>query len=345
VRTHHDTTTYRRQTSRADGGVVVAYATLLVTVGIIAAIYALLAIGLNVHWGDTGLLNFAHAGFFAVGAYTTTILTTPAGSGLLAERAIGFDLPVVAGVVGAMLLAGAVGIVIALTSVRLEGDYLAMVTLSAAEMIRLVITNESWLTSGAQGIKNIPRPASGTFPLEVGGVVVGYDLFYLVLTLGVLAVTFLLFRRLSGSPFGRVLHAIREDEDVPRALGKRTPVFKLKSFGLGAAVAGLAGALWAHFFFAINPTMFLPSLTFSVWAAVIIGGAGSYIGAIAGTVFLVGIRQVTRFLPSDIPLSSEIPFIRLMVIGAALIVVLYYRPQGLFGDRERMAAGQSMEGE
>jgi branched-chain amino acid transport system permease protein len=322
-----------------------AYETLLVTIGIIVAVYSMLAIGMNMHWGDTGLLNFAHAGFFAVGAYSSAILTTPGGSGLLAERVVGFDLPVVVGLVVGTVLAAVVGVVIALTSVRLEGDYLAMVTLSAAEFIRLFITNESWLTSGAQGINDIPRPASGVFPLDVGGFVVGYDLFYLGLVLALLAGIFVVFRRLSTSPFGRVLHAIREDEDVPRALGKRTAVFKLKSFGLGAAVAGLAGGLWAHFFFAITPTQFLPSLTFSVWAAVIIGGAGSYVGAIAGTVFIVGIRQVTRFIPNSVPFSSDLPFIRLIVIGIALIVVLYYRPEGLFGDRERLAAGQSMEGE
>ena len=109
-----------------------AYASLLVTVGIIIGIYSLLAVGMNMHWGDTGLLNFAHAGFFAVGAYTSAILTTPGGSGLLAERIVGFDLPVVVGLVAATTLAALVGVIIALTSVRLEGDYLAMVTLSAA---------------------------------------------------------------------------------------------------------------------------------------------------------------------------------------------------------------------
>ncbi|WP_435348909.1 branched-chain amino acid ABC transporter permease [Haloarchaeobius sp. HRN-SO-5] len=321
------------------------YTTLLVTVGIIAGLYALLAIGMNVHWGDTGLLNFAHAGFFAVGAYTSTILTTPTAEGLLAERVVGFQFPVVAGVLGGTMLAAVVGVVVALTSIRLEGDYLAMVTLSAAEMIRLVITNESWLTSGAQGIKNIPRPFDGAFPLDLSGFVVGYDLFYLLVVLAIVAASYAVFERLSSSPFGRVLHAIREDEDVPRALGKRTSTFKLKSFGLGAGVAGLAGALWAHYFFAITPTMFLPTLTFSIWAAVIIGGAGSYAGAILGTIFIVGIRQATRFLPSDLPFSSELPFIRLMIIGAALIVVLYYRPQGLLGDEERMRAGQTLEGE
>lgn len=320
------------------------YATLLVSVGIIMSIYALLAIGMNMHWGDTGLLNFAHAGFFAVGAYTSTILTTAAGEGTLAARVVGFELPILVGMLSATVLAGIIGVIIALTSIRLDGDYLAMVTLSAAEFIRLFITNESWLTAGAQGINNIPRPLAGAFPLVTGGVEIGYDLFYLAFVVLIVAGSYLVFNRLSKSPFGRVLHAIREDEDVPRALGKRTSMFKLKSFGIGAAIAGLAGALWAHYFFAITPIQFLPALTFSIWAAVIIGGAGSYGGAIVGTVFILGIRQVTRFLPSDIPFNSELPFLRLIIIGIALIVILYYRPQGILGDKERLAAGQSMEG-
>jgi ABC-type branched-subunit amino acid transport system permease subunit len=136
-----------------------------------------------------------------------------------------------------------------------------------------------------------------------------------------------------------VLHAIREDEDVPKALGRNTTQFKLKSFGLGAAVAGLAGSLWAHFIFALQPTMFTPDLTFSVWAAVIIGGAGSYLGAITGMTLITLIRQVTRFIPSDIPLGSKLPYIRLIIIGALLVLILYYRPEGLLGNKERALAG------
>jgi len=311
---------------------------LLLVVGIITGIYALLSIGLNMHWGDTGLLNFAHASFFAVGAYTSAILTTPPpSSGLLATRVVGWDLPVVAGMAAAPVLAGLLGVGIAVTSVRLEGDYLAMVTLSVAEMVRLGIHNEAWLTSGTQQIKNIPRPLSGAVPVR-------YDLFYFGLVVLAVVVGTLVFRRFSTGPFGRVLHAIREDEAVPRALGKDTTRFKLKSFGLGAAIAGLAGALWAHYFYAIAPSMFAPGLTFSIWAAVIIGGAGSYGGVLVGTAFIVGVRQGTRFIPADVPFSGDLPYIRLMLIGAALIAVLYFRPQGLFGDAERLRA-DSLEGE
>ncbi|WP_135825047.1 branched-chain amino acid ABC transporter permease [Halorussus ruber] len=305
---------------------------LALLVATIMGVYSLLAIGLNMHWGDTGLLNFAHAAFFAIGAYTSAILTTPPETGLLANRTVGASYPIFVGLLAGATLAAAAGVLIAVTSVRLEGDYLAMVTLSFAELIRLVIHNEGWLTSGAQSLKGIERPLEGSVPIR-------YDLFYFLLVLGVVAGSYLLFRRLAGSPFGRVLHAVREDEEVPLALGKDTTWFKLKSFGLGAAIAGLAGGLWAHYVYAITPNMFLPSLTFTIWAAVIIGGAGSYLGAIVGTAFIVGIRQVTRFVPSDVPFASDLPYIRLVVIGVLLIAVLYYRPYGLLGDEERMLAG------
>lgn len=314
---------------------------LLLVVGIIAGVYSLLAIGMNIHWGDTGLLNFAHAAFFAVGAYTSAILTTPVlETGLLAERVVGFDLPVVAGIAAGTMLAAGLGFVIATTSVRLEGDYLAMVTLSSAELVRLVIHNEAWLTTGAQTLKNIPRPLEST----VTTLPVSYDLFYFLLVWGLVAVTYLLFERMSSGPFGRVLHAIRENDDVALALGKDVSRFKLKSFAIGAGVAGLAGSLWAHYVYAISPVMFLPSLTFLIWTAVILGGAGSYAGAILGAVVIVVLRQVTRFIPGSVPFADQLPYIRLMFVGVVLVVVLYYRPEGLLGNAQRLQAGTS-EGE
>ena len=305
---------------------------LLLVVGIIAGVYSLLAIGMNIHWGDTGLLNFAHAAFFAVGAYTSAILTTPVlETGLLAERVVGFDLPVVAGIAAGTVLAAGLGFVIATTSVRLEGDYLAMVTLSSAELVRLVIHNEAWLTTGAQTLKNIPRPLEST----VTTLPVSYDLFYFLLVWGLVAVTYLLFERMSSGPFGRVLHAIRENDDVALALGKDVSRFKLKSFAIGAGVAGLAGSLWAHYVYAISPVMFLPSLTFLIWTAVILGGAGSYAGAILGAVVIVVLRQVTRFIPGSVLFAEQLPSLRLLFDGVVLVVVLYYRLEGLQGDAHR----------
>lgn len=316
---------------------------LVLYVLIVMGIYSLLSIGMNMHWGDTGLLNFAHAGFFAAGAYTSAILTTPVeGVTLLQNRVVGFDFPIVIGIIAAGLVAALFGVLIGITSVRLEGDYLAIVTLASAEILRLLIGNEEWLTSGHQTLKNIPRPLEGTIPetLPIVGEA-AYDAFYFGMVLVLVVGAYILFRHLSRSPFGRVLHAIREDEDVPMALGKDTGWFKLKAFGLGAGIAGVAGALWAHYVFAIQPVMFLPNITFMIWAAVILGGAGNYFGAIVGTAVIVSIQQITRFLPSDIPLGDKMVYIRLMVIGALLIAVLYYRPYGLFGDKERSLAGMS----
>lgn len=306
-------------------------------VGIFIGIYGVLAIGLNVHWGDSGLLNFAHAGFFMIGAYTSALLTTPlpAGAGALADRVVGFDLPVVVGMLAATLVTMVVGVAIASTSIRLRGDYLAMVTLSAAEIMRAVVTNEGWLTAGTKAIRDIPKPlesVGATLPF-------GYDLFYFIFTWVVVGVVIWLMTRMSNSPFGRTLRGLREDEIVLKALGRNTEVLKLKAFAIGAGLAGLAGAMYAHYFTVIQPSTFGPVLTFSIWTAIIIGGPGSYVGAVLGMAFIRVIEQATRYVPRNVPLSSDMPYIRLMVIGILLLVVLYFRPQGLLGDKQRLMAG------
>lgn len=303
-------------------------------VAVIIGINALLAISLNIQFGEAGLLNFGVAGFFAVGAYTSAILTTPVDETGFVVRTVGYDLPIVAGVIAGTILAGIVGLGIATTSIRLEGDYLAIVTLAFAEIIRLLIRNMESVTGGVQALRDIRRPLSGIFGAN-------YSVFYLLLVLALMAGVLAVFYRLSNSAFGRVLHAIREDEMVPKALGKDTIVFKLKAFAVGAAAAGLAGALWAHYSYAITPEMFNPVKTFDIWAAVIIGGAGSYLGAIVGTTFIIGISQLTRFIPDTVPFSAELPLIRQILIASLMILILYYRPYGILGNKERGLAGKS----
>jgi len=312
----------------------IAELNLLFLVLIFMGIYAILALGLNFQWGDTGLLNFAHAGLFAIGAYTTAVLTTAVPDNDLAPRAIGLEFPIVVGILCGMGLAAVTGVLIAATSIRLRGDYFAMVTLSFGETIRFIIANEEWLTGGVQSLTGIGRPLDDR-------IVFNYDMFYVVVIgAGVLG-TYLLVRYLSESPFGRVLHGIREDEGVAKALGKNTAKFKLESFGIGAALAGLAGGLWAHYLQALTPGMFTPSVLFFVWAAVIVGGSGSHRGAIGGAIIIVGMQQATRFLPQDIPFADNLPHVRVILIGLILIGILYYRPYGIWGDKERMAAGDS----
>jgi branched-chain amino acid transport system permease protein len=305
---------------------------LVLVVGIIAGIYALLAIGLNLQWGDAGILNFAHVAFFMIGAYTSAILASPTSESAYAlGREVGFNLPIAAGIVAGTVVAGLVGVIVALFSVRVDGDYLAMITLAFAEGIWLVVKNEEWLTGGSLALSGIPRPLSGALP-------VNYDLFYFLLVWVAVGGSYLAFRRLSRSPFGRVLHAVREDDKAALSLGKNTMAYKLKAFGLGAALAGFAGTLLAHYMYAIVPTMFVLVITLEIWIAVIVGGSGSYEGVILGTLFVLGVGQATRYLPQGIPFSGELPYVRQILIGVILILVLYYRPNGILGDSTQVQA-------
>lgn len=309
------------------------YSSLIFTVGVLIGIYTLLAMGLNMHWGETGLMNLAHAAFFGVGAYTTTILTTAPRGGSLFDRTVGFDLPIVVGILAAMAFTGFLGVLIATTSLRVEDDYLAVVTLGLSLILELVVGGESWLTGGVQGISSIPRPLADVVGTD------SYNLFYFVVVWVLVGVVYLAFRRLQKSPFGRVLWSIREDEQVPKALGKRTFLFKLKAFGLGAAVAGLGGALWAHFSRAIAPALLEPNLTFLILTAIIVGGAGSYLGAVVGTVTLLSLYQAVEYIQFSGPVGDKLPFLRLILIGSLLILVMYFRPYGLLGNAERKSAG------
>lgn len=314
-------------------GVLAQYGSLILTVGVVIGIYSLLAIGLNLHWGDAGLMNLAHAAFFGIGAYTTAILTTAPRGGAFVDRAVGFELPIPFGLAVAMVVTAILGVLVATTSVRVEDDYLAVVTLGLALIAELLVSGESWLTGGVQGISNVPRPLAGVVGIE------NYNLFYFLLVWAAVVVAYLLFRRLQASPFGRALWSIREDEQVPIALGKRTTAFKLKAFGIGAGLAGLAGGFWAHYSRAISPELLEPHLMFLILTAIIVGGTGSYLGAVVGTVVLMSIYQAVEYVQWSGPLGDDLPFIRMMVVGVALIVVMYYRPYGLLGNPARKSAG------
>jgi branched-chain amino acid transport system permease protein len=319
-----------------------SFHSLLLTVAIIMAIWGLLGLGLNLNYGDTGLLNFAHVGFFGIGAYTSAILTVPPPTGQLADRVVGFDMPIVVGILAGTVVAALAGLLFALPSAQLDGDYFAIVTLSLAEISRFILTNEKWLTAGVKGLNNIPRPLSG----QVQAAGVDYNLFYLPLIIAVMIVSLLVLKRLTESPFGRILHAVREDEQVPKALGKNTYRAKLKSFGIAAGLAGLAGGLWAHWSYALTPFQFNPNITFLIWTGIILGGIGNHYGALLGTFIIVFLREATRLLP-DLPfgLSDDVQFLRLILIGALLIAVLYFRPHGIMGDKERLSAGTTGGGE
>lgn len=290
----------------------------------LAGIYGLLSLGLNVQFGFTGQVNFGIAGFFAVGAYASAILTTPASDFHLG----GFALPVGLGLVGAMVVSGVVGLAIGWVTRGLRADYLAIGTIGIAEILRLVLKNEDWLTNGVRGIPGIPRPLAD---LEAGGAVI-----MLVLVLAVIAGVYFLLERARRAPWGRVLRAIREEESAVAACGKNVGGFRLQAFVLGSMVMGLAGGLYAHFVGFISPEAFEPRFaTFLVWVMLIAGGAANNAGALVGALLIwliwSGTELVTGLLPPE--WASQGSALRILLIGVLLEVILLWRPQGLLPER------------
>jgi branched-chain amino acid transport system permease protein len=316
---------------------VVGVGVALLSIGTIALVYAMLTMGLNVHYGYTGLLNFGHVAFFAAGAYTSALLTMPP-PGPSANYTVALALPMPwalpLSLVAAALVGGALATLVGLTSVRLGTHYLAVATFALAGIFEDVLVNEAWLTAGTFGLNSVPRP--GRALLGPQGWQLGYFLFALCLTVGV----YLVVERLDDAPFGRLLRGVRESEDAAEALGKDTARVKLRSFAIGGMIAGLAGAVYAHYIGSVVAVTFVALVTFLVWVALLLGGAGSNLGAVVGAVVLVAFREGTRYLPDLGGSATLLPSLRFVVIGFLLILVVRFRPAGLFGDpNELVLAG------
>jgi branched-chain amino acid transport system permease protein len=288
----------------------------LSAIGVMALIYALLSLGLNLQFGLTRLVNFGVVAFFAIGAYT---------SGLLALA----GWPLLLSFTAAACAAAAAALPIGLLSLRLRDDYLAIVTLGFAEAVRIVIQQESWLTQGVQGLPGLPKLFASLGPAS------DFAIFGTLLATTLIVAWFTL--RLGRSPFGRLLRAIGDDEAAVSALGKDPAWFKVKVFMLGAGLAGLAGAFYAHFITFITPEQFIPLVTFYVWMGLIMGGAGSVRGALFGSLALIVVLEGSRFAKDWIPGVSEVGMasLRLAAVGVALILITMYRPQGLFGGQKK----------
>jgi branched-chain amino acid transport system permease protein len=278
-------------------------------------VYAMLSLGLNVQWGLTGLVNLGHVGFFAVGAYTSALLSK-------------LGVPFLPSVAMAMVSAAFFGALVALTTLRLKEDFLAIATLGFSEVLRLFLINESWLTGGANGVTDIPRPLQGFF--------LPNDLSYLLMLAGVVTLLFLLLERFRRSPYGRMLRAIREDEIVAATAGKNVFRSKVQAFSLGAAMAGLAGAFYAHYLVYIAPEMFIPMVSINVWVALIAGGSGNNKGAILGAFVLMGFLEGTRFLKDFIPIISgfRLAAVREILVGVSLVLLMIYRQEGIIPEEK-----------
>ena len=295
----------------------------LVAMATFGTIYAMLALSLNVMWGMAGMANLGVVGFYAVGAYCSAILTTVAG----ASVALGLATAIVGTAVVAALTT--------LGLTRLRDDYLAIVTLGFAEVVRIVAENEAWLTRGTDGISGIPQPLKGTLGPD-------FNIAYLAFCLVVLASVVFLLERVRRSPFGRVLRAIREDSQIAAFSGKNVLIFKVKAFAIGGAIAGLAGALYGHYSSYIVPELYVPLLTIYIFLALTAGGVGNNWGAVIGAFAVVFFLESTRFLVEIIPwLSAErLAAIREFTVGFCFLLILIYRPRGLLPEPlPRIASG------
>jgi len=281
----------------------IAYASFFL---IMALINGIVCLGLNVQWGQTGLFNVGIAGFVAIGAYVSALLTTPPGDGHLG----GFGLPVAVGWVAAMAASAAASAFVGALTLRLRSDYLAITTF---------------------GVAFIPRPFDSLAQTPVL-----YDLANLALVGTIVLVLYFALERLARSPWGRVLRAIREDERAAMALGKNPTRYRLEAFALGGALMGLSGAIEAHFIGFIAPDDYLSSLTFQVWAMLIVGGSGNNLGALLGAGIVWALWTVSGLLISDfVPagLEARAAALRIVAIGVLLATMIVARPRGLIGER------------
>jgi len=288
----------------------------LTVMAISAGIYALLALGVNLTWGMAGMVNLGLAGFFAVGGYTTALLTKS-----------GVAIPL--GIVAAAFAAAATGAGVAVITARLRADYLAIVTLGFSESVRIAAANEIWLTNGSDGIAGIPGPWRGVLPPQQ------FNLLFLAIVIVVLIATFAVLQRLVHAPFGRVLRAIRDDEDVAAVAGKHVLAFKVKAFAVGAAVLGVSGALYAHETSFIAPDIFAPLLTLNIILALVAGGIGNNLGAVLGAVLIVALLEGTRFAAPLLPFlaPAQIAAVRELLVSVLLLVILRVLPAGIVPER------------
>ncbi|HSL57739.1 MAG TPA: branched-chain amino acid ABC transporter permease [Acidimicrobiales bacterium] len=313
-------------------------------IGVQGAAFALAAVGLNLHFGYTGLLNFGHIAFFAVGAYTMAIAV---------DSGLSLWLAIPLGLVAAAVL----GLVIGAATLRLRADYLAITTIAVGEIIR-IFARSTWaegVTGGVFGLQGFADDFFALNPFSPGQYGI-WDITFSerslwVMTVGwaLVALTSLLVWGLTRSPWGRVVKAIREDEDAARALGKNVFSFKIQSLCIGGAIGALAGMLLALEAQAVVPDRYLPQTTFFVWTVMILGGAGTIRGPIAGALvfwfillFTEGILREgieSGVIPDWLLTSQQLGAVRFALVGLLLMLLMIWRPQGMFGKREEVLIG------
>jgi ABC-type branched-subunit amino acid transport system permease subunit len=296
-----------------------------------AGVFVLLAVGLNVVVGLAGLLDLGYAAFFAIGAYTYAYSNSPFS---------GLNLPFLPMLIVGAAMAAIFGIALGAPTLRLRGDYLAIMTLGFGEIVPIVFLNLERYTQGTNGIGGIYRPEP--LPL-LGGFSAISPFNYFVLMVGIVTIVMILLYRLQDSRIGRAWMAIREDELAAAATGINTVTTKLLAFALGATTSGLAGVFNASKLTIVSPDQFLFTVSFTVLAMVILGGMGNIWGAAAGA-FIVYMIQVVLlkqlnaiFEVFPVPILKDINFTeyQFLLYGLALVLMMLLRPEGLFPSQRR----------
>jgi branched-chain amino acid transport system permease protein len=313
---------------------------LLAMIGPVTAGYALSAIGLNLQFGYAGLLNFGHVAFMLVGAY---------GAAITVEFGGPLWLGVIVGIAAAVLL----GLLLGIPTLRLRADYFAITSIAAAEVLRLMVRSSlaEPLTGGVFGIQGFagdfhrlnPFPATELYGIGQF-VMTGRTLWVVVVGWALVLLASLFMARLIRSPWGRVLKAIREDEDATRSLGKNVFAYKLQALMIGGGIASLAGILFALEQQSIHPTGFEPRVTFILFVMVILGGAGSIWGAVLGTAVFNFLFYATDTLMARLQANvdwigailspAEAGLIKYILVGIALMLLIVFRPQGLLRSKD-----------
>ncbi|MFC3687514.1 branched-chain amino acid ABC transporter permease [Aquipuribacter hungaricus] len=310
--------------------------------GIDTLVFCLAAIGLNMHFGYTGLLNFGQAAFVALGAYGVGITVTY------------FDGPLWAGILVAIAAATVLALVLGVPTLRLRADYLAIATIATAEIFRFVVRSSTFdeFTGGSNGINGMAREFYAANPFPDGTYGAGpfsyseRDLWIRVFALVLIALSLTVVSLLVRSPWGRVLKGIREDEDAVRSLGKNIFAYKMQALVLGGVIGALAGIVLSLSRGSVQPDNYATQLTFLAYTALLLGGAARVMGPVLGAVILWVTLSLTDtllrgavsagYIPTWLMDGVQVGQVRFILVGVALMLLMTYRPQGILGDRREL---------
>jgi branched-chain amino acid transport system permease protein len=299
----------------------------LVFFATVASILAIAVLGLNLQWGNTGLFNGGVAAFFGAGAYGLILL----GGTEQADHIGGFELFYPVALVGGILISGLIAWIVGILTIRLRRDYLAIATFGVAVAFENLMRNAEWLSGGAKGMRGFERP----FEVSIADPFV-FNIIFFCFSVLVLLGVYLFLEKLIRSPFGRLLRAIREDEVAAKSLGKAPNRVRLTAFVVGSMIMGLAGGLYATFYAFVSPQDVLPTLTFQIWAMLIVGGSGNNQGGILGA-FLIWAAwtasgwMLSKFAPIEAQLYTGT--LQYIMIGMIIVGMLLWRPQGLLPEK------------